>query len=152
DAVLQAVAKRLCDQVGPDGHVGRMGGDEFAIVITDAQSRKKIEQLADSIIGAIREPYMIDQTEIRIGVSIGCAFGPIDGATVDDLILKADLALYEANGARRGIARYSASELRWEQEDRVRLETAIRQAIAAKQFPLAFQPVVNAKDQKLIGF
>src|SRR6185369_18030418 len=84
DAVLQSVAKRLCEQVGPDGHVGRMGGDEFAIVVTDAQSRKKIEQLADSIIGAIKEPYMIDQTEIRIGVSIGCAFGPIDGATVDD--------------------------------------------------------------------
>ena len=99
DAVLQAVAKRLCDQVGPDGNVGRMGGDEFAIVITDAQSRNKVEQLADGIINAIKEPYMIDQTEIRIGVSIGCAFGPIDGATVDDLILKADLALYEAKGA-----------------------------------------------------
>ena len=85
DAVLQAVAKRLCDQVGPDGHVGRMGGDEFAIVIADAQSRNKVEQLAEGIINAIKEPYMIDQTEIRIGVSIGCAFGPIDGATVDDL-------------------------------------------------------------------
>ena len=122
DAVLQAVAKRLCDQVGPDGHVGRMGGDEFAIVIADAQSRKKVEQLADSIIGAIKEPYMIDQTEIRIGVSIGCAFGPIDGATVDDLILKADLALYEAKGAGRGVAKYFSSELQTEQDDRVRLE------------------------------
>ena len=111
DAVLQAVAKRLCDQVGPDGHVGRMGGDEFAIVITDAQSRHKVEQLADGIIAAIAEPYMIDQTEIRIGVSIGCAFGPIDGATVDDLILKADLALYEAKGAGRGVAKYFSSEL-----------------------------------------
>ena len=99
DAVLQAVAKRLCDEVGADGHVGRMGGDEFAIVITDAQSRRKVEGLADRIIRAIAEPYMIDQIEIRIGVSIGCSFGPIDGATVDDLILKADLALYEAKGA-----------------------------------------------------
>jgi diguanylate cyclase (GGDEF)-like protein len=50
DAVLRAVAKRLVDEVGPDGHVGRMGGDEFAIVVTDAQSRKKVEQLADRII------------------------------------------------------------------------------------------------------
>ncbi len=152
DAVLRAVAKRLVDEVGADGHVGRMGGDEFAIVITDAQSRKKVEQLADRIIVAIKEPYMIDQTEIRIGVSIGCAFGPIDGATVDDLILKADLALYEAKDAGRGVARYFSSELQSEQEDRVRLETDLRQAIAAKQFHLVFQPLVNAKTQKLIGF
>ena len=152
DAVLRAVAKRLMDEVGPDGHVGRMGGDEFAIVITDAQSRKQVELLADRIIGSIKEPYQIDQTEIRIGVSIGCAFGPIDGATVDDLILKADLALYQAKDAGRGCARYFSSELQSEQEDRVRLENDLRSAIASKQFHLVFQPLVNAKSQKLIGF
>ncbi len=152
DAVLRAVAKRLVDEVGIDGHVGRMGGDEFAIVVTDAQSRRKVEQLADRIIVAIKEPYLIDQTEIRIGVSIGCAFGPIDGATVDDLILKADLALYQAKDAGRGCARYFSSELQSEQEDRVRLESDLRQAIASKQFHLAFQPLINAKSQKLMGF
>jgi diguanylate cyclase (GGDEF)-like protein len=152
DAVLRAVAKRLVDEVGSDGHVGRMGGDEFAIVIPDAQSRKLVEQLADRIIRSIKEPYMIDQTEIRIGVSIGCAFGPIDGATVDDLILKADLALYQAKDAGRGVARYFSSELQSEQEDRVRLEADLRSAIAAKQFLLVFQPLINAKTQKLTGF
>jgi diguanylate cyclase (GGDEF)-like protein/PAS domain S-box-containing protein len=152
DAVLQAVAKRLCDQVGQDGHVGRMGGDEFAIVIIDAQSRKKIEMLAESIIKSVAEPYMIDSTEIRIGVSIGCAFGPIDGATVDDLILKADLALYQAKDAGRGVARYFSSELQSEQDDRVRLEADLRAALAARQFHLVFQPLVSAKTQKLTGF
>jgi diguanylate cyclase (GGDEF)-like protein len=152
DAVLRAVAKRLVDEVSSHGTVGRMGGDEFAIVINDAQSRKKVEGLADRIIQSIKEPYMIDQTEIRIGVSIGCAFGPIDGATVDDLILKADLALYQAKDSGRGVARYFSSELQSEQEDRVRLEADLRSAIAAKQFHLAFQPLINAKTQKLVGF
>ncbi len=152
DAVLRAVAKRLVDEVGADGHVGRMGGDEFAIVIPDAQGRKVVEKTADRIIAAIKEPYLIDQMEIRIGVSIGCAFGPIDGATVDDLILKADLALYQAKDAGRGCARYFSSELQSEQEDRVRLEGDLRSAIASKQFHLVFQPLINAKTQKLIGF
>ena len=152
DAVLRAVAKRLVDEVAADGTVGRMGGDEFAIVINDGQSRKQVELLADRIINAIKEPYMIDQTEIRIGVSIGCAFGPIDGATVDDLILKADLALYQAKDAGRGCARYFSSELQSEQEDRVRLESDLRSALPAKQFHLVFQPLINAKTQKLIGF
>lgn len=119
DTVLRAVAKRLVDEVGADGHVGRMGGDEFAIVIGDGQSRKCVDALAERIIAAIKEPYQMDQAEIRIGVSIGCAFGPIDGATVDDLILKADLALYQAKDAGRGVARYFSSELQSEQEDRV---------------------------------
>ena len=152
DAVLRAVAKRLVDEVGNEGTVGRMGGDEFAIVVNDGQSRKQVELLADRIIDAIKEPYLIDQTEIRIGVSIGCAFGPIDGATVDDLILKADLALYQAKDAGRGCARYFSSELQTEQEDRVRLEADLRSAIASKQFHLAFQPLINARTQKLVGF
>ncbi len=152
DAVLQAVTKRLVDEVGADGHVGRMGGDEFAIVVTDAQNRRTVEQMADRIIEAIKQPYMIDQIEIRIGVSIGGAFGPIDGATVDDLILKADLALYQAKDAGRGCARYFSSELQSEQEDRVRMESDLRAAIASKQFHLAFQPLINVKDQRLVGF
>ena len=152
DAVLRAVAKRLVDEVGPNGDVGRMGGDEFAIVIAEAQGRTEIEALADRIIHSIKEPYLIDQMEIRIGVSIGCAFGPIDGATVDDLILKADLALYQAKDAGRGCARYFSSELQSEQDDRVRLEADLRQAIAAGQFHLVYQPLINAKTQKLVGF
>ena len=144
DAVLRAVAKRLVDEVGSNGTVGRMGGDEFAIVVDDAQSRKKVEQLADRIINAIKEPYMIDQTEIRIGVSIGCAFGPIDGATVDDLILKADLALYQAKDAGRGVARYFSSELQSEQEDRVRLESDLRSRHRIKAIP----PRLPAADQR----
>jgi diguanylate cyclase (GGDEF)-like protein/PAS domain S-box-containing protein len=115
DAVLRAVAKRLVDEVGSEGDVGRMGGDEFAIVVPDAQSRRAVEKLADRIIAAIKEPYVIDQTEIRIGVSIGCAFGPIDGATVDDLILKADLALYQRRtpaAGSRAISRPSFSRSR----------------------------------------
>ena len=152
DAVLRAVAKRLVDEVGGEGHVGRMGGDEFAIVVSDAQSRRKVESLAERIIASIKEPYVIDQIEIRIGVSIGCAFGPIDGATVDDLILKADLALYQAKDAGRGCARYFSSELQSEQEDRVRLEADLRSAIASKQFHLVYQPLINARTQKLVGF
>ncbi len=152
DAVLRAVAKRLVTEVASSGTVGRMGGDEFAIVVPDAQSRKSVEQMAQRIIDSIKEPYDIEGTNIRIGVSIGCAFGPIDGATVDDLILKADLALYEAKGAGRGIARYFSSELQSEKEDRIKLEQELRSALPNKQFHLVFQPLVAAKTQKLTGF
>ena len=152
DAVLKSVSQRLVKEAGEVGHVGRMGGDEFAIVIRDAQSRKKVDDLARRIIAAVAEPYHIDKAEIRIGVSIGCAFGPIDGQSVDDLIQKADLALYQAKAQGRGTCCYFSADMQNEAEDRLRLEQDLRQAITLKQFRLDYQPLINAADQSLMGF
>jgi len=152
DAVLKAVAQRLVKEADDFGTVGRMGGDEFAIVIRDAQSRKSVENLAERIIASIAQPYRFDKMEIRIGISIGCAFGPIDGQSVDDLILKADLALYEAKGNGRGQCCYFSTTLQSEAEDRARLEQDLRVALAGDQFHLTYQPLICAKTQTLTGF
>ena len=129
-----------------------MGGDEFAIVIRDANSRKLVETLADRLIAAVAEPFHIDKAEIRIGVSIGCAFGPIDGQSVDDLIQKADLALYQAKAMGRGTCRFFNADMENEAEDRLRLEQDMRAGIKASQFRLLYQPLINAADQSLVGF
>ena len=152
DAVLKAVAQRLVKEVGDSGHVGRMGGDEFAIVIRDGQSRKTIQELATRLITSVAQPYYIDKIEIRIGVSIGCAFGPIDGQSVDDLIQKADLALYQAKAQGRGTCCYFSTDLQSEAEDRLKLEQDLRNALALKQFRLDYQPLISAADQRLVGF
>jgi len=152
DAVLKSVSQRLVKEVGDAGTVGRMGGDEFAIVIRNAQGHKKVEEMACRIIESVAEPYHIDKAEIRIGVSIGCAFGPIDGQSVDDLIQKADLALYHAKGKGRGTCCYFSANMQNEAEDRLRMEADLRQAIQLKQFRLDFQPLINAGDQSLMGF
>jgi diguanylate cyclase (GGDEF)-like protein len=152
DAVLKSVSQRLVREVGAVGEVGRIGGDEFAVVIRDAQSRRLVEELARRIIAAIAEPYFIDKAEIRIGVSIGCAFGPIDGRSVDDLIQKADLALYQAKAQGRGVCCFFNSDMANEQEDRLRIEQDMRIALATGQFRLLYQPLISATDQSLLGF
>jgi diguanylate cyclase (GGDEF)-like protein len=152
DAVLKSVAQRLVKELGPFGHVGRMGGDEFAIVIKDVQSRRMVETLADRLIAAIADPFHIDKAEIRIGVSIGCAFGPVDGQSVDDLIQKADLALYQAKNQGRGTCCFFNADMQNEAEDRLRLEQDMRAGIKAKQFRLLYQPLIDASDQSLVGF
>ncbi len=152
DAVLKSVAQRLVKETDDFGTVGRMGGDEFAIVIRDAQSRKSVENLAERIIEEVGKPYRFDKMEIRIGISAGCAYGPIDGQSVDDLILKADLALYEAKGNGRGRVCYFSANLQNEAEDRVKLEQDLRAALAGDQFHLLYQPLIDAQTQSLIGF
>jgi diguanylate cyclase (GGDEF)-like protein len=152
DAVLKSVSQRLVREVGTIGEVGRMGGDEFAVVIRDGQSRRTVEELAKRIIKAVAEPYFIDKAEIHIGVSVGCAFGPIDGKSVDDLIQKADLALYQAKAQGRGICCFFNSDMANEQEDKLRVEQDMRAGIGTNQFRLLYQPLINAADQSLLGF
>ncbi|MGP1353413.1 MAG: putative bifunctional diguanylate cyclase/phosphodiesterase [Parasphingopyxis sp.] len=152
DAVLKTVARRLKDVVGSRGAVGRIGGDEFAVVVDDAQSRVGVEALAEKLIAAVSEPYMIDNVQIRIGLSIGCAYGPIDGDTVDDLVRKADLALYHAKSLGRATFCNFDPQMQVAAEERVRLEHDMRQAIGTEQFHLLYQPLVSADTQRVTGF
>lgn len=152
DAVLKSVAQRLVKEVGGAGHVGRMGGDEFAVVISDIQDRRAVQALASRVIRALADPFMLDKAEIRIGVSIGCAFGPADGQSVDDLIQKADLALYQAKAQGGGAFCCFNADMQNKAEDRQRLERDMREGIKQDQFRLLYQPLIDAATQRLLGF
>ncbi|MFS0737785.1 EAL domain-containing protein [Sphingomonas sp. 1P06PA] len=152
DAVLRAVSDRLAEEVAALGQVGRVGGDEFAILLNDGSSRRGVEDFARKLIARISEPYPAASSEIRLGVSIGIAFAPVDGSSVDELLLKADLALYDAKSAGRGTVRLFDSRMQRDAEDRLRLEQDLRQALARREFELFYQPVVNAESQAILGF
>src|SRR6185295_6556475 len=79
-------------------------------------------------------------------------FGPVDGQSVDDLIQKADLALYQAKNQGRGICCFFNADMQNEAESKLRLEQDLRAGIKLKQFRLLYQPLVNATDQTLMGF
>lgn len=152
DAVLKTVAERLVNQIGGHGIVGRLGGDEFGVVLHDAQNRKAVHELADTLIAQVSEPYLLDGVSVRIGVSVGGAFGPIDGDTVDDLVKKADLALYEAKAAGRGTYRHFERSMQTEAENRLRMEHDLRLALQLNQFRLYYQPLIDSQTQEVKGF
>ncbi len=152
DVVLQAVAQRLTDEVGDAGIVGRIGGDEFAVVLHDAHSRKAVAELAERLIARISIPYLVEGSQARIGLSIGSAFAPIDGESGDELLKMADLALYEAKAQGRGKWRHFDPKMQKEAEERALLEHDLRQALALNQFRLMYQPVVCAASQEVVGF
>ncbi len=152
DEVLRTIAQRLQAEVGPRGRIGRLGGDEFALLLTDGQSRQAVEELGHKLIRAVSQPLMLPSAEIRIGMSIGSAIAPIDGDQVDDLLLKADLALYEAKSRGRGTFVHFEPRLQQNAEDRVRLEHDLRQALKRDEFEVHYQPVVSAVTQAVVGF
>jgi len=151
DELLKQVAQRLqsvCDK-GVD--IGRLGGDEFQVLLPDVEDRGRLGELAKRIIQILSQPYQIDGSRCVIGASVGIAVAPYDGMTSDELIRGADLALYAAKGGGRGQFRFYSSELHETAEQRRRLEEDLRDALAKDQIAMYYQPLVSAKNDTVIG-
>ncbi len=152
DALLKQVAHRLERVVGSPGRVGRLGGDEFQVIIPGHAPREILGDLALKIIQELSEPYAIDGNRVVIGVSVGIAVAPDDGVTSEAIIRNADLALYAAKDAGRGRHHFYAPDLHSDAEERRQLEQDLRDAIASGGLQLAYQPVVHTASETIAGF
>lgn len=151
DKLLKQVAGRLNECVGETGTVGRMGGDEFA-VLHPGGTRESTLALAKSILEAIRRPFDIDDHAVLVGVSIGIAMAPRDGHSADKLLKSGDLALYSIKRGRRGGYSFFEPDLAKTISQRGRMEHDLRRALANGEFELLYQPVLNLESQTIAGF
>ena len=152
DVLLRQVAQRLQRGVGDAGMVGRLGGDEFQILLPGIDNREALAILARDLIKAISQPYFIHGASIAIGGSIGIALALRPGDDAETLIRNADLALYAAKGDGRGVHRFYADEMLEGARTRQQLEDDLRHAIATGAFHLAYQPVVSTADAHIVGY
>ncbi|WP_294192838.1 EAL domain-containing protein [uncultured Sphingomonas sp.] len=152
DELLKQVAGRLQKTVGDAGMVGRLGGDEFKVIVPREGNRERLAALADAIIAALSRPYYIDGATISIGCSIGIAIAPEHGDDPEALVRNADLALYAAKGDGRGVHRFYRDELLEGAQYRRQLEDDLRQALKQNQLHLAYQAVVSTKDERIVGY
>ena len=152
DYLLTQVASRLECTIGEKGRVGRLGGDEFQMVLPGRHRRDDLAQLAVRVIHDLSEPYSIDGHRVMIGASIGIAFSPEDGVTSEALIRNADLALYAAKDGGRGRHHFYAEDLHSDAEERRQLEQDLRDAIASGGFEVHYQPVVHTSTERITGF
>ena len=152
DALLKQVAQRLERAVGDTGLVGRLGGDEFQVLVTGEGRPESLSELATKMIADVSQAYYIAGSTITIGVSIGIAVAPQDGGTAEDLVRNADLALYAAKGDGRGVHRFFHDRLLAGAKSRKRLEDDLREAVASGGFHLVYQPVVSTLDARIAGY
>ncbi|MBW4331155.1 EAL domain-containing protein [Stakelama sp. CBK3Z-3] len=152
DALLNQVAQRLSRSVGDDGLVGRLGGDEFQVILPNEGNRDRISTLARRIIDSLSQPYSVSGSAITIGCSIGAAIAPDDGSDSETLIRNADLALYAAKGDGRGVHRFYLPEMLAGAQSRKQLEDDLREALRADQFHVVYQPVVSTEAAQIVGF
>lgn len=152
DALLKQVAQRLERALEGAGRCGRLGGDEFQVIVPGYEDRERLSYIASEIIYSLSQPYSIQGQSVVIGASVGIALAPEHGITSDALIRNVDLALYAAKDAGRGCYRFYAEDLHAAAEERAELEQDLREAIARGDMQLYYQPVVYAANEKIVGF
>ncbi|MCH8615035.1 EAL domain-containing protein [Sphingomonas sp. SM33] len=152
DTLLRLVSLRLRDEVGKMGRVGRLGGDEFQVVLPSTSSKEDLAKLAQGIIDNLSRPYTINGTAVSIGASVGIVTSDYDDRTSDDLMRDADLALYAAKAAGKGCFRFFAPEMHEAARERQRMESDLRVALEKGQLRVVFQPCVDASTEAVTGF
>ncbi|MDC8754740.1 EAL domain-containing protein [Erythrobacter sp. sf7] len=151
DALLIRVAERLSSVVGESGVVGRLGGDEFQILLPGHRTEKGLSDLACQTIKIISEPYLINGSTVNINCSIGIASSDIH-SNPDNIVRNADLALYSAKKEGRGKFFFFDEKMLLTAKWRKRLEDDLRNAVNKDQLKLMFQPIVEANSETIKGF
>ena len=130
--------------------VARLGGDEFAIIQHDTTTEDQAAQLADRVIRTIARPHQVMGHTVDVGASIGIVLAPKNGVNADELIKKADVALYEAKAAGRATFRLFRGTATV--GGRTSLEEDLREAQPRGELELYYQPIINATTREIVGF
>lgn len=152
DELLKQASQRLTKVVNANCEIGRIGGDEFQVILPDTDDRGRLGEIAARIIAIVSQPYTIDGVRCVIGASAGVAIAPYDGIDSDELIRSADLALYAAKNGGRGRFRFYSSDLHDEAESRRRIEDDLRDALARREISLTYQPILDVQTNQISGF
>ncbi len=152
DELLQQVAKCLTSRFRGIDTVRRLGGDEFAVLLEDLQHKQDAALVASEIIDALGEPWRLSNgAEVRIGASIGISLFPEQGQTPEELLKRADSALYRAKAEGRGNFRYFSDDMTQSAQRRINLESLLRRAVASEGLIIHYQPQIDIASNRIVG-
>lgn len=158
DQLLLEVSIRLKEILSSDDHAARIDGDEFVLLLQGEQERRTLNQRMDQLLQPLSKSYelkAVDQGDkpnsISISASIGIAFFPIDGSDLNDLLRSAELALNSSEDRNESSYLYFDPAQQAAVEHRRRLEDDLRHAIIANDLQLAFQPIIDIEEGKVVG-
>jgi len=152
DRLLKQVAERLATAIRGANLAARLGGDEFAAILAADVSPNEASACASLLIEMLSAPYDIEGRELVIGASVGIALSPGDGATSEELMRNADMALYRAKSDGGGVHHFFEKEMDLQAQKRRDMELDLRRAFANGEFELHYQPLVSIASDRISGF
>lgn len=152
DGLLRSVAGRLTQAVRSRDTVSRLGGDEFVVVMRDVAGREDVQQLVERrLIPLIRQSHPVEGHELNVSCSVGIAVYPEDGNDIDELMRRADAAMYEAKTTGRDMALFYSVETDQRAVARQTMEQQLRRALERQELSLHYQPRLSAQGAQLLG-
>ncbi|WPL15806.1 Cyclic di-GMP phosphodiesterase Gmr [Thiorhodovibrio winogradskyi] len=151
DRLLCAVGKRITQLLRASDTLARLGGDEFALLQENIQTRDDASRLALKIIDALNQEFQIEPHRLRINTSIGILIASRDECDVDEIIGRADAALYRAKAAGRGTLAFFESELAKHLQQEMDIVSALSLALQQRRIHFHYQPQFNLADTALVG-
>lgn len=150
DLLLKEIAEVLQSEIRIIDDIGRLGGDEFLIII-DCMDTADISIKLQQIIEKVKEPFMIEGNPIYMGMSIGAVMCPEDGRDMTTLRRHVDMAMYQAKHEGRNRVVFFSEELGKKIESEIQLEKDIRHALERNEFHLHYQPIIDIKSGKVVA-
>ena len=151
DELLKLVARRLEGCIREGDTVARLGGDEFAIIQHRLETTDAAGLLAERVVEALAAPFEVQGHQVVCGASLGIAIAPADGKLAEELLKKADMALYRAKAEGRGAFHYFEREMDERMQARRLLELDLRRALVNGEFELYYQPLLNLAENRISG-
>jgi len=151
DALIRQVGERLLECVRPGDTVGRISGDEFAVVLADMAAPDDAALVAQKVLDTLARPFDLGGNEAYISASIGIAAFPEDGDDAETLLKNADIAMYRAKESSRNCYRFFTAEMNLRTVAKAQLNTDLRRAIERGEFALHYQPKVDLADGRIRG-
>lgn len=151
DRLLQKVAERIGRQLGGVDVAGRIGGDEFTVLLDSLELREDAGATAERLLVSLSEPVVVDDYELVLSASIGIAGYPLDGGDAPTLIANADAAMYAAKNSERNTYRFYTPVMQADARQRLLLVSELRRALVEDEFRLHFQPSIEMRSGRIVG-
>ena len=153
DTIIIASGQKLSETLANyNAFIARLGGDEFIALLPGCVDPTELSRLADLLVQNLCHDYLLATTTVRVSGSIGIASYPRDGASVEELIKKADNAMYAAKAAGRNCWRFFEDDMLREAQEKLLLTNSLRRALENDELALVFQPQLSLADNRLAGF
>ncbi|MBZ4667805.1 MAG: diguanylate cyclase/phosphodiesterase with sensor(s) [Defluviitaleaceae bacterium] len=151
DLLIRYIASILRYQIKEPNFVARLGGDEFAIILCDIQNKQDIVNKVQGLLKSLRRPWILENQEFYISVSIGIAIYPEHGDDLSLLLKNADIAMYFVKNNLKDNYCFYSLELQNKSIEQIKMINYIRHAIDNNEFYLLYQPIIDLKNGNLIG-
>jgi len=151
DKFLQEIAKKINNELRESDTLARLGGDEFVIIAENLKDNSELSKVAFKTLSTVREPVIINGIEIFSSVSIGMVVYPDDASTVQDLIMKADLAMYRAKDLGKNNYCFYSNELQEDADKNFVIISDLNKALQKKEIEIYYQPQIDITTNKVVG-